>query len=214
MSTREKILLEALNQFSQRGYEAVSIRDIARAVGIKESSLYNHFANKRDILECVLQAYGNRWGMVFEQMQLTGEDHVFHVDAQAADAYQHMGGETFMAMAQMLFEVYMTDEINVKVRRLLTIEQFRDPELGQLFRKNSFEDSLAYQAQIFQAMMDAGYFVKGDPQMVALAFFSPIFLLFYRCDGSEGSMNEARAQFVRHVQHFQRMYAVPVEGKE
>ena len=214
MSTREKILWEALNQFSQRGFEAVSIRDIARAVGIKESSLYNHFTGKRDILDSVLQEYGNRWGAVFEQMQLTGGDHVFPVNAQAADAYHRMGSEQFMGMAQMLFEIYMTDDINVKVRRLLTIEQYRDPELGQLFRKISFEDSLTYQTQIFQTMMDAGFFVKGDPQMVAFAFFSPIFLLFYRCDGTEESLNEARALFTRHVQHFQHMYAISAQEKE
>lgn len=213
MTTREKILLEALDQFSTRGFEAVSVRDIAHAVGIKESSLYNHFANKRDILDSILREYANRWGSLFMQMQLTGEDHVFKVDAQTVNAYRTMEPDQFTAMAGMLFEHYMTDEINVKVRRLLTIEQYRDPELGRLYRKLSFEDSLAYQAQMFEAMMNEGLFVKGDPQMVALAFFGPIFLLFYQYDSDPESMKTARAQFFKHVEHFNHTYTVRA-GKE
>lgn len=51
MGTREKILEEALTLFSQKGYNGVSVREIAGAIGIKESSLYNHFANKQEIFD-------------------------------------------------------------------------------------------------------------------------------------------------------------------
>ncbi len=37
MNTRDKILREALTLFSSRGFDAVSVRDIARAVGIKKA---------------------------------------------------------------------------------------------------------------------------------------------------------------------------------
>ena len=48
-STREKILNEALDLFAARGYHGTSMREIARAVGIKGSSIYNHFSGKEDI---------------------------------------------------------------------------------------------------------------------------------------------------------------------
>ncbi len=57
MKTREKILKEALILFSERGFHAVSVRDIAKAVGIKESSLYNHFKNKQDIFDSIVDMY-------------------------------------------------------------------------------------------------------------------------------------------------------------
>ena len=47
MNTREKILLEALRLFSQRGYDAVSVEQIAQAVGIRAPSLYKHYKGKR-----------------------------------------------------------------------------------------------------------------------------------------------------------------------
>jgi AcrR family transcriptional regulator len=57
-STRERILDAALTLFSRDGYEGASIRDITRLVGIRESSLYNHFSSKADILAELMKAYG------------------------------------------------------------------------------------------------------------------------------------------------------------
>ena len=54
MTTKEKIMETALQLFSQRGYDGVSVRDIARAVSIRESSLYNHFKNKRAIFDGIV----------------------------------------------------------------------------------------------------------------------------------------------------------------
>jgi len=56
--TRERILDAALTLFSRDGYEGASVREIARQVGIRESSLYNHFAGKAEILAELMKAYG------------------------------------------------------------------------------------------------------------------------------------------------------------
>lgn len=48
-STREKILNEALDLFAENGYHGTSMREIAKAVGIKGSSIYNHFSGKEEI---------------------------------------------------------------------------------------------------------------------------------------------------------------------
>ena len=50
LSTREKIMDAAIALFSDQGYEMVSMRDIAKAVGINAASIYNHFPSKRDLL--------------------------------------------------------------------------------------------------------------------------------------------------------------------
>ncbi len=48
--TKEKILDAAIDLFAARGYDHVSIRGIAAAVGIKESSIYKHYSGKDEIL--------------------------------------------------------------------------------------------------------------------------------------------------------------------
>jgi AcrR family transcriptional regulator len=61
ISTKEKILNTAIQLFSDGGYKEVSMRDIAKAVGINASSLYNHFASKEDILNALYEFYAIHW---------------------------------------------------------------------------------------------------------------------------------------------------------
>jgi AcrR family transcriptional regulator len=52
--TRRAILEAAARLFRQRGYAAVSLRDIAEAVGMKTGSLYYHFPSKESLVEEIL----------------------------------------------------------------------------------------------------------------------------------------------------------------
>jgi AcrR family transcriptional regulator len=55
--TKEKIMDVAIKLFSERGYDLVSMRDIAANVGIKAASIYNHFSSKREILKDIYAYY-------------------------------------------------------------------------------------------------------------------------------------------------------------
>ena len=57
-TTRERILNEALDLFAHSGYGGASMRELARRVGIRESSLYNHFSGKAAILEVIVSEHG------------------------------------------------------------------------------------------------------------------------------------------------------------
>ncbi|WP_292661904.1 helix-turn-helix domain-containing protein, partial [Nitratifractor sp.] len=54
ISTRERILAASLKLFSQKGYKATTMRDIAAEVGIRQGGIYNHFKNKESILETLI----------------------------------------------------------------------------------------------------------------------------------------------------------------
>jgi AcrR family transcriptional regulator len=58
--TKEKILKTAAKMFSERGYDKVTTREIAKAVGINSASIYYHFPSKEDILK-------NLYGFYTEQ---------------------------------------------------------------------------------------------------------------------------------------------------
>ncbi|MGB7594020.1 MAG: TetR/AcrR family transcriptional regulator, partial [Erysipelotrichaceae bacterium] len=206
MNTKEKILYEALTLFSTKGYDSVSVRDISRAVGIKESSLYNHFTNKQAIFDEILQYYASRGEDFFNQMRVTGEDKNFAVDQRTLEMYGKMSNEAFEAMSAPIFDFYFIDEINVKIRRMLTIEQYRSPEISKIFREVSFDSALEFQSKLFGALMDAGNFSRCDSYAMALAFFAPVFLLFYKFDNDEASLVEARTLFLRHIRNFNTVY--------
>jgi AcrR family transcriptional regulator len=52
--TRERILSEASNLFARQGYHGTSTREIAAAVGVRQPSLFYHFASKGAIVQALL----------------------------------------------------------------------------------------------------------------------------------------------------------------
>ncbi len=56
-NTKELIFESAIKLFSTRGYQGTSMRNLAKDVGIKESSLYYHYPGKTTILEAILEYY-------------------------------------------------------------------------------------------------------------------------------------------------------------
>ena len=51
---QEEIICIAAKLFKEKGFTAVSMRDIAKALNIKAASLYNHIASKQDILKTII----------------------------------------------------------------------------------------------------------------------------------------------------------------
>lgn len=51
---KEEIIKTAAKLFKEKGYSAVTMRDLATAMGIKAASLYNHISSKQDILKTII----------------------------------------------------------------------------------------------------------------------------------------------------------------
>lgn len=214
MDTKQRILYAALDLFSVRGYDAVSVRDIARAVGIKESSLYNHFHNKQDIYDSILAFCAQKGNELAHTLHLTNEERRYVVDEHIRNLYRSMTPEQFAGIGETLFDYYFTDELNVKLRKMLTIEQYRDAEAARRYRENAFDAALTYQTELFRALIEEGLFRRVDPYLLALAFYSPIFLLFYKFDATPEGHAQAKALFLRHIEQFVRTYAIQeMEGE-
>ena len=60
-SKREIILTAAAKLFRDRGYQATSMRDLAEAVELKASSLYNHIGSKEEILKEICMANADKF---------------------------------------------------------------------------------------------------------------------------------------------------------
>lgn len=51
---KEEIIKTAAKLFKEKGYNAVTMRDLATAMGIKAASLYNHIKSKQEILKEII----------------------------------------------------------------------------------------------------------------------------------------------------------------
>lgn len=58
--TKYKILKTAAKMFSERGYDSVTMREIAKDIGINSASIYYHFPSKEDILKSLYRLYSEQ----------------------------------------------------------------------------------------------------------------------------------------------------------
>jgi len=65
ISTKQKILDNAIHLFAMKGYTETTVRELATIVGVKEASIYNHFPSKNAILECILEEFSQQIANAF-----------------------------------------------------------------------------------------------------------------------------------------------------
>jgi AcrR family transcriptional regulator len=73
---KARIVLAAVDLFTERGYEAVGMRDIAAAAGVSIGTMYAYFVDKREIFIEVFASYSEEIkGSVFEYLDRALSDH-------------------------------------------------------------------------------------------------------------------------------------------
>lgn len=197
MNTRENIMEESLNLFAIKGYDSVSIRDIAKNVGIKGSSIYNHFKSKDEIFNSIVSKYS---GYIESSFKLLTENSLLKVNEG------NITDEIFLQENMKIFDFLLKDYYCVKLRKILTIEQYKHESASQLFNKIFIDDVLENQKNLFIYLINKNILVNEDPYILALKFYSPIFLLFYKYDNS---LND-KYNFVlkKHILDFKHYYSL------
>ena len=74
MTTKERILNEALTLFAEKGYGNVYVGEIAEAVGIKAPSLYKHYKSKQDIFNAILDEMKSGYEKQAVALNMNGSD--------------------------------------------------------------------------------------------------------------------------------------------
>jgi len=90
---REGILEAALSVFSQRGYHASSIDDIAREAGVSKALIYEHFASKQELYAELLERHAQQ---LFERLGRALE----HVQVESGAARLAAGLDAFFAFVE------------------------------------------------------------------------------------------------------------------
>ena len=123
--TKQRILETAAELFSRHGFTGVSIRDITKAVGIKESSLYNHFQHKEALLDAVF----DRMEREFASRDLAEE--------RLRTEILEKTPEEFMRASFQRFMNFWKDPVRIKLWLVVSIEQYRNQRAGELILHES-----------------------------------------------------------------------------
>lgn len=200
-STKKKIMESALELFSEKGYSAVSVAQIAKEVGIKAPSLYKHYKSKQDIFGAILQEMDLRYRQQVKVLQLNGvkpEDDV--------KIYENISEDALIEMGRSLFLYFLHDEYVSKFRKMLTIEQYHNSELADLFSRQYVDDVLRYQGPLFELLAKEGVLKQGEPYIMALQFYAPMYLLITLCDRQPEREEEALHMLEQHIRQFDQVY--------
>ena len=158
--TKEKIFDAAVDLFAEKGYEGVSIRDIAKAVGIKESSVYKHYSSKDAILDIIFEYLKAR---LYPQ-QASGVDMDAMLEALTLEQILEAG---LLSIRQMMNDPYM-----VKITRIITIELYRNKRIRDFFYGQMFERPVDETELMFRRLMDKKKIKVTDPRALATSYFA------------------------------------------
>lgn len=175
--TKEKILMTALRLFARDGYEAVSVSAIAGELGITKGALYKHYKSKRDIFDCIV----DRMYLIDStraQKYEVPEDTFADCPAQ----YVHRDIEKIKEYTLAQYEFWTSDVFASSFRKMLVLEQYRDPEMNKLYQSCIVRGPVSYMEDIFRGMISEGVLKDEDPKCLAIEFFAPLFLLIEMSD--------------------------------
>ena len=195
MSTKEKILHEALNLFSEKGYSDVYVGDIAAAVGIKAPSLYKHFKGKQEIFDFCVEKFSERMTQIRNELLLP--------DTPGSDeSYKTADIEKITEFAIGLFTFYWKDDIASKFRKMLMIERYRNPDLNRIYEELFVNGAVAYEEKIFAELIADEVIKKEDPHIIAVRFYSPIYYLLQKYDMWPEKEEEATKELTAMIREF------------
>ncbi len=155
MSTKKRIITEALHLFSEKGYNAVSVGQIADAVGIKAPSLYKHYKNKQAIFDAILIEMQQQYDKQVSSMEMNGVDAALDLAL-----FEKISEEQLIQLGKNLFLYFLHDNYVCQFRKMLMIEQHHNTDLAAIFTKQYIEGPLSYQGILFSMLVNAGIFIN------------------------------------------------------
>ena len=201
MDTKHKILLEALRLFSQKGYDAVGVEQIAAAVGIKAPSLYKHYRSKQDIFDAIFEETARRYEAFTDTISI-------HVQNSAQDLmmFEKITADDLVEKVKSLIDYSLHDEYISQFRRMMTIEQFRSPALSELYSQRYVNQIHNYHKELFTRMIEAGVLAEEDPGVLAMMYDAPILVLLGECDRNPEKEDECMQALEAHVRLFYKTF--------
>ena len=206
--TKERIMETALELFAQSGYLGTSMSDIAGKLGITKGALYKHYTSKQEILDSIVERMNK---MDYEraeeyEMPETNPDGF-------AEAYLRTPIEKIRAYSMVQFEHWTKEHFSSNFRKMLTLEQYRDPKLAQLYHDYLATGPAEYMAAIFRKLTDS----DDAAMQLALEFYGTMFLLYSVYDGAtekESIAPQLRAHIDRFIEKIGSDYRNPGVSSE
>lgn len=190
-TTKNEILNTALSVFSQKGYEGALLRDISDSLGITKAALYKHFKSKEAL-----------WNTLIDYVEQYYSEHINSLSKiPIPDNWDKLKE---ISLKQIEFTLH--DETVKRVRKLLTIEQYRNERMSALATKHFITDIESRFAKAFEKMIEKGVLKCTNPELLAFQYTAPITMMIHLCDRESEKEAEIMKKIEAHIEQFTREY--------
>jgi AcrR family transcriptional regulator len=155
----EEILDAALAAFTERGFEAARMEDIAKAAGLSKAAVYLYFPSKMAVLEALIEAKVAPLARQVRQLSVAGR----------ADPMLALRTLATLAVHRL------ADPAIFGVPRLVLGLSGRFPEIADYYRTHVVEHARAALESLVRAGIEQGVFRDVDPIAATRAMIGPIF---------------------------------------
>ena len=193
-TTKEKILLTSLKLFAQDGYEAVSISKISGELGMAKSALYKHYKNKRDIFDSII----NRMDELDYERAREYNMPDGNMD-EIIKGYREISIDKIRIYTEVQFKHWTEEEFPSLFRRMLTLEQYRNQEMADLYQKYLVSGPIDYMTYLFAGITGK----KEEAKQLAIEFYGPIFLMYSLYDNKREE-DDLAEMLRKHVDRFSK----------
>lgn len=190
-TTKEQILNSALTFFSQKGYDGALLRDISSSLGITKAALYKHFDSKESI-----------WNAVIDYVESYYSKHMESVsDIPIPENWDELKE---LSLRQIDFTIH--DDTVKRVRKLLSLEQYRDTRISNLATKYFITNMEVRFTKIFERMIEKGALKCDNPKLLAFQYTAPITVLIHHCDREPKNEEEIMEKIKAHIELFTQIH--------
>jgi AcrR family transcriptional regulator len=195
--TRQLILDAALDLFAEKGFFGTSLRDVAKAVGVRESALYNYFAGKDALFDALLAAHqhskAERLAPLVDGPTTDGRALLERLALSTLEDF-------VLPREQKFFRILMSDGI-----RLAKVGRISVERMGQ--GRERLHD-------IMRRLIDEGWLRRADVNVLGMTFISPLIIWrqLHAIDPDSPMIKNPRAFAQQHVEQFLLGAAAPARS--
>lgn len=161
MNNDLKILEAAIEIFSEKGYSAASMREIASRVGIKASSIYNHYKSKEDIFFAIINKFSKGYQKIIDLTE-TGN----YIEEPLS----------FLKELARVLAFLDRSEKDLQLHRIMFVEQIRVTLIRQELIKKLEQAEKILLPKVLKDLQDAGKIKKMDLDILSREYFYPLFM--------------------------------------
>lgn len=154
IETTNRILEISADLFAHKGYDSVSVHEIAEAVGIKESSMYNHFNSKASILSTLFEIFIEK-------------------APESRPSAQDLDKLLIIMQPEEIFKNILfyfgshTSTVVENIAMIINNEKYRNPQAAEVYYKSMVNEPADYYERLINKMIEHGMIKQVDARLFA-----------------------------------------------